>query len=160
MDPSAEPSTVAEDPVAALRRELAALRADHQTKLDSLSIENAGQNERIQALEGKKEKEKKKKKKEKEKEKEKEEQSEEEQGKESTFQNWRSNLRSQMTMVFPYLILHHPHLSNDNDDLPFCHQCRSQPWRSTIRRKWIPFPSSWRNAPLHLNPDLTIDFGF
>ena len=101
MDPSAEPSTVAEDPVAALRRELAALRADHQTKLDSLSIENAGLKERIQALEVKKEKKKKKKTKEKEK-KEKEEQSE---GEQSTFQNWRSNLRSQMTMVFPYLLL-------------------------------------------------------
>ncbi len=93
MDPSAEPWTVAEDPVAALRRELAALRADHQTKLDSLSIENAGLKESIQALESKKEKERKKKKE------KKEEQSEEEHGKESTFQNWRSNLRSQMTMV-------------------------------------------------------------
>jgi hypothetical protein len=61
MDPSAEPSTVAEDPVAALRSELAALRADHQTKLDSLSIENASLKERIQALEVKKEEEKKKK---------------------------------------------------------------------------------------------------
>ena len=99
MEPSAEQSTVAEDPVAALRSELAALRADHQTKLDSLSIENAGLKERIQALEVKKEKKKKKKEKEK---KEKEEQSE---GEQSTFQNWRSNLRSQMTMVFPYLLL-------------------------------------------------------
>ena len=93
MEPSAEQSTVAEDPVAALRSELAALRADHQTKLDSLSIENAGLKERIQALEVKKEKEK---------EKEKEEQSE---GEQSTLQNWRPNLRSQMTMVFPYLLL-------------------------------------------------------
>ncbi len=106
MDPSAEPWTVAEDPVAALRRELAALRADHQTKLDSLSIENAGLKERIQALEVKKERKKKKKK-------EKEEQSE---GEPSTFQNWRSNLRSQMTMVFPYLLL--------RILLAVCHICR------------------------------------
>ncbi len=113
MDPSAEPWTVAEDPAAALRRELAALRADHQAKLDSLSIENAGLKERIQALQGTCKKEKKKKKKEEE---EKEEQSEEEHGKESTFQNWRSNLRSQMTMVFPYLLL--------RILLAVCHICR------------------------------------
>ncbi len=125
MDPSAEPSTVAEDPVAALRRELDSVNekiralegkghgkevaaatdvkqevGELKLRLDSLSTENAGLKERIQALEVKKEKKKKKKKIEKE-----AEQGEEEQGEESTFQNWRSNLRSQMTMVFPYLLL-------------------------------------------------------
>jgi hypothetical protein len=105
MEPSAEQSTVAADPVAALRSELAALRADHQTKLDSLSIENAGLKERIQALEVTKEKEKEKKKKKKNEKEGKETEGEEEQGEGSTFQNWRSHLRSQMTMVFPYLLL-------------------------------------------------------
>jgi hypothetical protein len=127
MDPSAEPSTVAEDPVAALRRELDSVNekiralegkghgkevvaatdvkqevGELKLRLDSLSTENAGLKERIQALEVKKEKKKKKKKKKIEKE---AEQGEEEQGEESTFHNWRSNLRSQMTMVFPYLLL-------------------------------------------------------
>jgi hypothetical protein len=44
MDPSAEPSTVADDLVAALGRELAVLRVDHQMKLDSVE-------EKIRALE-------------------------------------------------------------------------------------------------------------